>query len=68
MQNPYSIAATLRLNVVFLSDDRDDAPFSEELESSRLLRRQVTEIKAALRQAKELQRGVPQDEADEPPH
>ena len=70
MRNSPPIAAVLNVKVVFLPDDRDEAPLSaqDELELSRLLLREVTEIKAALRRTEELQRGAPQDEADEPPH
>lgn len=59
MRNSPPIAAVLNVKVVFLPDDRDESPLSsqDQLELSRTLLRQVTEIKAALQEAKELQRG-----------
>jgi hypothetical protein len=70
VRNSPPIAAVLNVTVVFLPDDRDEVPLSgeDQLELSRLLLRQVTEIKAALCRAEELHRGAPQDEAKEPPH
>ena len=60
MRNAPPIAAVLNVKVVFLPDDRDEAPLSaqDELELSRLLLRQVTETNAALRQLEELQGGA----------
>jgi hypothetical protein len=58
MRTPHSITASLSLKVVFISDDWDEAPLSEQdqLELTRLLVHQLIAIKATLRRAEELQR------------